>query len=119
MVFGINLILFIKYMLSMMICILRLLKMINKKISLRSDFDTLDKPVILKAMKRRLLTMTITIMTYYDSYYYWNATTIISSISISVSMYCRCYEKRILYMIYDGAIQAHSGNDIISLHQHL
>jgi hypothetical protein len=47
----------------MMICILRLLKMINKKTNLRSDFDILDKLVMLKAMKRRLLTMTIIIMT--------------------------------------------------------
>ena len=46
-----------------MICILRLLKMINKKMNLRSDFDILDKIVILKAMKRRLLTMTIIIIT--------------------------------------------------------
>lgn len=45
-----------------MICILRLLKMINKKMNLRSDFDILDKLVILKAMKRRLLTMTIIII---------------------------------------------------------
>ena len=46
----------------MMICILRLLKIINKKINI-SDFDILDKLVILKAMKRRLLTMTIIIIT--------------------------------------------------------
>jgi len=46
----------------MMICILRLLKMINKKMNLRSDFDILDKLVMLKAMKRRLLTMTIIII---------------------------------------------------------
>jgi len=49
-------------MLIMMICILRLLKMINKKMNLRSDFDILDKLVMLKAMKRRLLTMTIIII---------------------------------------------------------
>ena len=62
MVFGINLLLFIIYILIMMICILRLLKMINKKMNLRSDFDILDKLVMLKAMKRRLLTMTIIII---------------------------------------------------------
>jgi hypothetical protein len=61
-VFGINLLLFIIYILIMMICILRLLKMINKKMNLRSDFDILDKLVMLKAMKRRLLTMTIIII---------------------------------------------------------
>jgi hypothetical protein len=63
MVFGINLLLFIKYILSMMICILRFLKMINNKNEFKKRFDILDKLVVLKAIKRRLLTMTITIMT--------------------------------------------------------